>query len=124
MKNKELVIKKGYTLKVVSWENDGDNYRTESITVETIEEAKKIHKICKELFKSGSNSKSGIGNSMDREGEYQILDYVELNAELFPELELLTDDKIFDYFRDLAYNVMGSSEFYDFRVYESCTVTY
>ena len=33
-------IKKGYTLTVTSWENDGDYYNTKSKTVETLEEAK------------------------------------------------------------------------------------
>ena len=30
----KTVVKKGYTLEVTSWENDGDNYRTEFKTVQ------------------------------------------------------------------------------------------
>ena len=110
--NKELVIEKGYTLTVTSWENDGDNYRTESMTVETLEEARKIHKICTELFKS---DEGGVGNSMDGESEEAIEEYIENN----PELNL-TEGEI----RDLSYDLMGSSEYYDYRVCESVSVTY
>jgi hypothetical protein len=34
------IINKGYTLTVVSWENDADNYKTISKTVQTKEESK------------------------------------------------------------------------------------
>ena len=35
--NKHLVMSKGYTLRVVSWENDGDRYITKDIKCENIE---------------------------------------------------------------------------------------
>jgi hypothetical protein len=35
MKNKQNIVKKGYTLKVVSWENDGDYYQTNYKKVDT-----------------------------------------------------------------------------------------
>jgi hypothetical protein len=43
-------IKKGYTLTVTSWENDGDYYNTKSKTVETLEEWRelRINKILEE----------------------------------------------------------------------------
>jgi hypothetical protein len=110
--NKELVIEKGYTLTVTSWENDGDNYRTESMTVETLEEARRIYRVCNELFKS---DEGGVGNSMDGESEEAIEEYIENN----PELNL-TEEEI----RDLSYDLMGSSEYYDYRVCESVSVTY
>ena len=44
------IASKGYTIEVVSWENDGDFYQTQRMTVETESEARKIQKICKELF--------------------------------------------------------------------------
>jgi hypothetical protein len=110
--DKELVIKKGYTLTVTSWENDGDNYRTESMTVETLEEARRIYRVCNELFKS---DEGGVGNSMDGESEEAIEEYIENN----PELNLTKEE-----IRDLSYDLMGSSDYYDYRVCESVSVTY
>jgi hypothetical protein len=111
--NKELVIEKGYTIEVTSWENDGDNYNTESMTVETLEEARRIYRVCNELFKS--DDEGGVGNSMSGESEEVIEEYIENN----PELKL-TEREI----RDLSYDLMGSSEYYDYRVCESVSVTY
>ena len=71
------VINKGYTITVVSWENDGDNYKTKSITVETIEEARVIHKICKELFMLYD-----VGNSMNNEAKPIIKEYLQYNPEI------------------------------------------
>jgi hypothetical protein len=113
--NKELVIEKGYTLEVTSWENDGDNYNTESMTVETLEEARRIYRVCTELFKSCNKSEGGIGNSMSGECEDVIEEYIKDN----PELNL-DEDTI----SNLAYELMGSSEYYDYRVCESVSVTY
>lgn len=110
-----LIRQKGYTLEVVSWENDGDNYNTVYKTVETIKEARMLYKLCTELFCSKHNGKKGLGNSMEGEGDKTIKKYIEEN----PELDL-TRDKIYD----LSYELMSSSEYYDFRVCESVTVTY
>jgi hypothetical protein len=113
--NKELVIEKGYTLEVTSWENDGDYYNTESMTVETLEEARRIYRVCTELFKSCNKGEGGIGNSMSGECEDVIEEYIKDN----PELNL-DEDTI----SNLAYELMGSSEYYDYRVCESVSVTY
>jgi hypothetical protein len=117
------VIEKGYTLEVTSWENDGDNYNTESLTVDTIEEAKRIHTICTTLFKSGNNGEGGIGNSMDGEEDDTILEYVKNNPDLFPELEG-SEEEIIDYIQELSRELMGNSEYYDYRVCASVLVTY
>jgi len=118
------VISKGYTLEVTSWENDGDNNRTQHKTVDTIEEAKRLHTICTTLFKSRSYREGGIGNSMDGEGYNTILKYVEKNKDLFPELEGEDDDFIIDHILHLAHELMGGSEYYDCRVCQSVIVTY
>ena len=109
------VINKGYTITVVSWENDGDNYNTKSKTVETKEEAAKINKICKELFVSCNNGEGGIGNSMDDEEKETLLNYIDNNPSM-----TLTEG----YINNLAYELMGRSEYYDYRVCESVTITY
>lgn len=112
---KKVVVKKGYTIEVTSWENDGDNYRTEFLTVQDEDEARKIVKLCKELFVSCNNGKGGVGNSMDGEAREVVLDYIENN----PELNL-TEDII----RNYSYELMGGSEYYDYRVCERVGVTY
>jgi len=111
----EKVANKGYTIEVVSWENDGDNYKTKTMTVETEAEARKIKKICSELFKSCNNGDGGIGNAMDGECEDVIEDYIENN----PEMELTVE-----YIEDLVSELLGRSEYYDYRVCERVQVTY
>lgn len=122
------VINKGYTVEVVSWENDGDNYNTKKVTVKTKEEAERLYRICTELFKSQNNKQGGVGNSMDGRSINTLIKYVEKNPTYFPDLidennEVIEDD-ILEYFMDIAYSLMGGSEFYDFRVCQSCIVTY
>jgi hypothetical protein len=104
------VLEKGYTITVVSWENDGDNYKTKSKTVKTIEEARVIHKICKELFMLND-----VGNSMDNEAKSLIKEYLQDNHEM---------KMSYDNVKKLAWELMGSSEYYDFRVCESVQVVY
>jgi hypothetical protein len=127
------VIEKGYTLKVVSWENDADNYRTKFKTVKTEEEAKKLYIICTELFKSGTNNSTCIGNSIGDEYKDRIIKFINQHPNLFSDLnieEINKDteeenyDTISDYFKDLAHSLMGGSEYYDYRVCESVEVTY
>jgi hypothetical protein len=118
MINKIKVVEKGYTITVVSWENDGDYYQTNTMTVQTEEEARKIAKLCNELFISCVNGEGGIGNTCDDEDEEAnetIDNYIENN----PELGLTRDEII-----ELDYELCGSSECYIYRVCESVTVTY
>ena len=75
------IVNKGYTISVTSWENDGDNYATKSLTVETIKEAQNIHKLCTELFQDGCNNEIGIGNSTG-DYSYRIQPYIDNNPEL------------------------------------------
>lgn len=115
---KVVGIKKGYTITVDSWENDGDLPQTISETVDTIEEAHRIYKICTELFPR-------VGNSSDREDINILVEYIQENRNLFPvELQEKNPSEIFDYFYELAGYLMGYSEYYDFRVCEKVTVTY
>lgn len=124
---KKLIIEKGYTITVTSWENDGDDYNTLSKTVNTKEEARKLYKIYTELCKS-----EVIGNSMDGESTQTIINYVNNNKELFLDIdwdiinskdEDDAQDYLMDYFHELL-DLLGSSEYYDFRVCESCIVNY
>ena len=118
------VINKGYTLEVISWENDGDNYRTKFTTVDSKEKAERLYRICTELFVSCNNGQGGVGNSMEGEETQTLINYIENNPDLFPDIDPTEEDDVMDYFNDLGYTLMGGSEFYDFRVCESCNVTY
>lgn len=120
------VVNKGYTLTVVSWENDADNYNTKSVTYDTKEEALLIAKMCKELFVSRNSNKGGIGNTHEGSEEIakqKILEYVEDNSEINKEF-LTQDDDIVDYIMEINYDLLGSSEWYYSRVFESATLTY
>ena len=59
---------------------------------------------------------------MDGECNNIIIQYVENNKEIFPIFE--DEDAMIDYFIDLGCELMGSSEYYDFRVCQKVTVTY
>lgn len=66
------VASKGYTVEAVSWENDGDNYQTRTMTVDSLEEAKAVKHMCDNLFQveDQSNFNKSIGNVS--EYEYEI----------------------------------------------------
>ena len=119
------VVNKGYTLTVTSWENDGDNYRTKSTVFQDKDEAIKVAKMCQELFVGGSNGGGGIGNNDERDGpEETILEYLEENPDFFNNQSEIEDDMLIDKIMDINYNVMGGSEYYYSRVFESATLTY
>lgn len=129
--NKIKVINKGYTLTVTSWENDGDNYKTCSKTYESRELAIAVANLCKTLFASSSNGGGGIGNLMDYDGEEAseiIVPYMKSHPELYPNKENpsdeKSDEKLVQICMDYNYELMGGSEYYYSRVFESATLTY
>jgi len=117
MKNPIKVIDKGYTLAVTSWENDGDYERVQTHCVDNIEDAELIYRLCTELFTS-----RGVGNSLEGEEDYKILEYVKDNPNLFSGFHPETN--FIDLIYNLGHELMGGSNDYDFRVCESCVVTY
>ena len=125
------VIEKGYTITVVSWENDGDNYNTKSITVDSKEKAKAYYGLMK-LCESENNQKKGViklGNSCDEFSEEQIeviVNFLKANPILLEgdDVENADDEQIVDWFYSLTYDLLGSSEYYACRVMESCNITY
>jgi hypothetical protein len=128
-------IHKGYTITVTSWENDADNYNTQSITVDTKEKAKVWHDMM-QLCKSQNNQPKGViklGNSCGDFNNNQvevITDFIRENyrvlvePDAYDQIENATDDELVDYFCELATELLGSSEFYLLRVMESCVVTH
>ena len=129
--NKMNSIKKGYTLTVVSWENDADNYNTKSKTVATKEEAKVWYDMM-QLCQSKDNKPKGViklGNSYEKfntEQEEVAKEFLKTHHKiLLPEDDIESnEDNLIDWFCDLAGELLGNSENYRCRVMESCTVTY
>lgn len=125
------VINKGYTITVVSWENDGDNYNTKSMTVDSREKAEAIYKLCTTVFISSNNGKGGIGNldeDSNDKGDKIIIKFMKQYPILWEEYiqEIFDiDEQMIGVCMELYnYELMGCSEGYYSRVCESCTVTY
>lgn len=131
-------ISKGYTLTVTSWENDADNYKTISHTVDTKEKAEALYKLM-QLCISKNNKPKGIirlGNTGEEgfnEQQIDLLyDFFKQNPILLEEPledeDSMDKDGWNDYIQDLFYRVgkglLSSSEWYTCRVMESCVVTY
>ena len=123
---KVKAIEKGYTLKVQSWENDGDNYRTKYLTVSTEKEAKVTVKMCKELLVSNG----GIGNLTEYEddkAQYLVDEWVKENPDIFigfDDYEEWDSAETYDYIMEIKSDLVGYSEYYISRVVESVQVTY
>lgn len=120
-----VVVKKGYTLTVVSWENDGDNYNTITKTVDTIEEAK----VWWNMMQLCSNGSETLGNSygeFSRKQQKIAIDFMNENRSILIPLEdrIVDDEMLVDWFCDLAGELLGHSEYYACRVMDSCKVTY
>ena len=138
----ETIIKKGYTLEVTSWENDGDYYNTHKITTQNKELAIVLAKMCKELFCSKNNGKNGIGNTNEG-GEYKanlkILDYLEKNNIFDIIVDYLAEededwksdidendanDAKINVIMEINSRLMGNSDYYYSRVYSSHKLYY
>ena len=120
---KTKVIQKGYTITVVSWENDGDNYRTKSMVVDSKEKALAIKHMCETIFKSCNG---GIGNMMDDEGDKAfevILPYMKAYPDLYDNKDY-NDGELLDICLNLNYELMGGSTSVASRVCESVRITY
>jgi len=133
MNNKHKIVSKGYTLTVVSWENDGDYYNTQSITVQTLEEAKVWYEMMQLCKSKNSRSKDIVylGNTYEEFSNAQInviKDFITNNLEILvpgENIESFEDqDDFVDCFRDLSGRLLGYSEYFACRVMESCIVTY
>jgi len=120
-------IEKGYTITVTSWENDGDNYNTKSITVDSIEKAKAYYDLM-QLCKSKNNTKEiRLGNTSEFSTKQKklIVSFLINNPILLEgDEENASEDDLIDIFYDIIYELLGGSEFYACRVMESCVVTY
>lgn len=121
-----VVVKKGYTISVTSWENDGDNYKTKTMTVDDKDYALAILKMCKDIFVSCNNGDGGIGNAI---GEPEESNAAELVTKYIAERPIfnkgVTDpEHLNNIGMDINQELMGYSEYYYSRVFESGFITY
>ena len=129
MNDKKLVVKKGYTIEVISWENDGDNYKTKYMTVSSIETAKAIKHLCETVFVSKHDNLT-IGNKMEEDYLkcYEIVKtYLLSNPLLVPDdvnIKTIDVGNLWDSISHYNYDLLDSSEYYFSRVCESCIIYY
>lgn len=105
----QILFLKGYALQVTTWENDGDNYKTEIVSgFGTKEESTHITNF---LNKFKSECQGGIGN-ITEDYENLVEDLIRYNID---DSEIPDDwENILD-----AANVTNASEYYLTRVVES-----
>ena len=126
---KTLVQAKGYTITVESWENDGDYSQTKEVTVDTLEKAKALANIC-ELAHRTKNHRNGIGNTCESRDDEKCKDLIleffqnEENLILLDNISCDDEDDYIDIFNDWAYDLLGCSEFYLYRVCDSYEISY
>lgn len=138
-------IPKGFVIEVTSWENDGDNYKTVQQTGISTEYMNVVKRLAP-LFRSRCNNRGCFGNTcegevvpeilveavqvvlkdLNPEDVYKVLDYdimsIDFENEDFLENQIEeAADAISEFVRD---EMLGSSEFYDFRVIERVIVYY
>lgn len=120
------IFKKGYSLHITSWENDGDNHGETNTNFETLEEARKYKKLCEDLFTSRNSRNKGIGNSIEGD-EFRvtenILDYLDEN-DFFEDQDSMTDEMKYEKIMSINTKLLGYSDFYISRVYENGSILY
>lgn len=126
MSKKKKIVPKGYTIEVVSWENDGDYYATKTIVVDTIEEAKAIKHMCDNLFKANHDGYT-LGNTMDEDYKecYEIAGkYFTKNPFLVDMGNFDSEGDAWDSISHIHTELFGCSEYYFSRVCEKCEIYY
>lgn len=128
---KSKVVSKGYTLSVESWENDGDNYKTNELIFESKELAIAVARLCRDLFCSGPG---GIGNSDGSDVDFDspetddvhktIIDYMKAHPELYEFVKEPSESELVEICMNYNKSLMDSSEYYYSRVFDSASLTY
>lgn len=109
------MFKKGYTMFITSWENDGDNYCTKQFHVESCNEVEFFLEFLK-MFISDS-----LGNTTDTEVDMDTV--LIITNKLLKKYNLKPWEDV-DYLNDIVTDLLSCSEYLCFRVYESVEVYY
>jgi hypothetical protein len=125
---KEMIIaKKGYTLSVTSWENDGDYYNTKENTFTNKEDAVLTARLLNEFISSICND--------DYHHEEEIVEYFSKNPEMrklvLGDYEDELDENSEEYgeclsesLREYTGDFLGYSEWYTYRVPDNISLYY
>jgi hypothetical protein len=127
----EVLYRAGYLIRVLSWENDGDNYNTKEIQVDTEQEARDVVEFCN-MFDSSSRNQHDIGNLCDGEAEIarpafrafyeNHPDFINLTPSDY-EGEQEETDAICDAMMDIAYDLgLSGGDYFYTRVCERVQV--
>tara|TARA_Y100000034_G_scaffold87336_1_gene104765 strand:- start:5206 stop:5607 length:402 start_codon:yes stop_codon:yes gene_type:complete len=119
------MIKAGYNLYIYSWENDLDNRNTIHYHTENKNEVRFILEFL-ELFRSQHDGrpgrKPGYGNRCDMsEADYQ--EVLEKANKLSEKYDLKPFEDRY-HLGDFTYDLLGGSEWYVYRVFDTVTVYY
>ncbi len=128
----KTLYRAGYLIRVTSWENDGDNYNTKEIQVDTEQEARDVVDFCNLFGSKSFYDEDDIGNLCD--GEYEPArpvfrkfyfnhpDFVNLTLTDYKDEEEETD-AICDAMMEVAYELgLSGGEYFYTRVCESVVV--
>lgn len=122
---KQTIIPVGYRISVTTWENDGDNYRTETIEGVDKKHVPFIVAVCR-LLKSGCNNQDCYGNMYQpRDSEVEAFhEALEGLIQKYPDRPEGCDDSEGTY-ECLLYELgfSGSEGFYT-RVFERIKIEY
>jgi hypothetical protein len=120
--NKNLIIKKGYTLEVISCENDGAFFSKNSIVLDNLEEIEAYVNFLKLI------TDNDLGNSyqddFDNKQKENIVNFINLNQHLLSKEKLTTNVDCLGLFHDIKYTLLGNSDDYLCRDVVSYIVTY
>lgn len=134
---KEIVFRKGYTLRVTTYENDYDHVSTDTVFIGTSLEAAKAYKhMYENLLCSASNNTKAICNTCrlsDNEINKRILEYLNENTLVLVDLHYsitesgnsITDDTVieeFGYFIEGVISYCYESDSY--RAVDKCEILY
>jgi hypothetical protein len=127
----KTLYRAGYLIRVTSWENDGDNYNTKEIQVDTEQEARDVVAFC-DMFGSSSRNEHDIGNLCEGDDNaarpafrafyFSHPGFVNLTLSDYEDEEEETD-AICDAMMEVAYELgLSGGEYFYTRVRESVTV--
>lgn len=134
--NAKVLHKAGYAVRVTSWENDGDNYKTVDCHIGEKEKLGVVIKFAN-LFRSKNNNPAGIGNLLHdeiHESNYDLVTFYEQHMPWFCtdiDLDGVTDEDeeneiigecMLDFARNLG--LSGNSEYFATRVLQKIEVLY
>ncbi|MCP4520979.1 MAG: hypothetical protein GY827_04675 [Cytophagales bacterium] len=117
---KILVVAKGYTITVNSWENDGDHWNTNEISSESKEYIDAVIELL-DLIKTWGNDREP-SDYIEQLKEWTIKNIKAINGT--EDANSLSDFDKEDIPLDIIYELLDDSDYYTFRILNDYLVTY